>query len=312
MKKIVVIGGGTGLSTLLRSIKDYPLDITAVVTMTDDGASTGRLRKDLKILPPGDIRKCIAALSSNEGFLLDLFQYRFPRGLGLKGHSFGNLWITALKEMTGNFETAIEETSRILAIKGAVLPSTLEDVDIIAEFDDRKRIKGESKIVRYGYQHQIKKIHLSKKAEANPKAIDAIKKADYIFIGPGSLYTSIIPNFLLDKIKDAVRQSEAPKAYISNVSTERGETDNLGLHGHCQILHENGVYPDAVIFNNRYFPPGAGDGYISPVLLDCLLCMKCNVIEVDLLNNENPLYHDEEKLGTALYKLISGRKIKRL
>lgn len=306
MKKIVAIGGGSGLSTLLRGIRDYPAQITAIVTMTDDGASSGLLRKDLGILPPGDIRKCIAALSEEETLLLNLFQYRFRKGIGLKGHNLGNLLIGAMKDMTGSFESAIEEISDILNIKGQVLPASLTDVHLGAEFENGHRLVGESKITRYGYKNKIKKVYLTKAIKANPKVIEAIKEADLILVGPGSLYTSILPNFLIKDLLKAYLDSKATKIFISNVSTERGETENLGLNAHLEILRKYSVSFDQILANSVKFKEMSGDGYVCPVEIDVE-----GVIKVPVVDNEEPLFHDAQKLGKEVWKLaLKNKKLK--
>lgn len=301
MKKIVAIGGGTGLSTLLRGIRTYPADITAVVTMTDDGASSGSLRKDLGILPPGDIRKCIAALSEDESLLIDLFQYRFKRGIGLKGHSLGNILIGALKEMTGSFETAVEGTSRLLKINGKVFPASLSDVHLIAEFENGKVIEGESKITKYGYANKIKKINLTKKIKANPKVLNAIEQADLILIGPGSFYTSIIPNFLIGEILKTYQQSNAIKVFICNVSTERGETEGFTVEDHLDVLSDHGIEVDKVLINSNIFKDNSGDGFLNPVLAkgNCDKYVFTNLVDV-----KNMLYHDETKLSNEIWKIV--------
>lgn len=305
MKKVVVIGGGTGLATLLRGLRDYPIDISAIVTMTDDGASSGRLRKDFDMLPPGDIRNCIAALSENETSLIDLFQYRFKNGLGLRGHSLGNLLITAMGEMTGSFERAIEEVSRLLRIKGRVLPATLEDVNLIAKFTDGKEIVGESKITKYGYQQKIEKIRLSKNAKTNPAAIEAILKADLIIIGPGSFYTSVITNFLQKELLKAADSSKAFKLYVCNVSTERGETSNFSVSDHLKELEAYGIFVDGVLVNNLLFSSGSGDGFVSPVECDTDNIEGKMVILADVVNEKNPLYHDSDKLAEIIWSFLS-------
>lgn len=303
MKKIVVIGGGTGLSTLLRGIKEYRFDITAIVTMTDDGASTGRLRREVGILPPGDIRKCIAALAKNETELLDLFNHRFKRGFGISGHSMGNLFLTALRDMSGSFEGAVEMASDILNIKGQVLPATLQDVHLGAEFADGMRIMGEHKITQYGYVMRIKNVFLSKEANANPKAVKAINGADVIIVGPGSLFTSIIPNFLHKEIKSEYRKSKAQKIYICNVSTERGETEKFKVSDHISELTKYGVDFDSVIVNSKMFAKGAGDGYVEPVEID----MKGGkIILANVSSIKNPLYHDHKKLAKAVSDIIKS------
>jgi len=305
MKKVVVIGGGSGLATLLRGLRDYPLDITAIVTMTDDGASSGRLRKDLKLLPPGDIRKCIAALSENETALTDLFEYRFKSGVGLAGHSLGNLLISAMKDLTGNFERGIEEISTLLNIKGKVLPATLEDVNLIGCFDDGKCVMGESKITRYGYGHKITSLALSQKTKTNPKVLTAISAADVIFIGPGSLYTSILPNFLQNELLAVFDKSTGRKIYICNASTERGETDNFTVADHLRVLEQYKVGFDTVLVNNHDFPVGSGDGFVSPVSANCEGVERYQLLFADLVDEKNPLYHDSTKLGAEAWRIAS-------
>jgi uncharacterized cofD-like protein len=308
MKKVVVIGGGSGLATLLRGLRDYPLDITAVVTMTDDGASSGRLRRDFGLLPPGDIRKCIAALSENETALTDLFEYRFKKGLGLAGHSLGNLLIGAMKDMTGNFERAVEEISRLLNIKGQVLPATLDNVNLVATFEDGIKIVGESKITKYGYQHKIKQISLTKEIKTNPKVLKAIELADVIFIGPGSLYTSIVPNFLQTKMSKALTETQALRVYICNVSTERGETDGFSAGDHIKVLEKYQVNFDIVLLSSNIFPVGSGDGYVIPVSPNCGGNNHYQLIYADLINEDNPLYHDSTKLGAEAWQIIGKSK----
>jgi uncharacterized cofD-like protein len=302
MKKIVVIGGGSGLATLLRGIRDLPVDITAIVTMTDDGASSGRLRRDFGILPPGDIRKCITALSSDEAKLTELFQYRFSNGFGLKGHSLGNLIISALREMTGNFELAIEEISTILNIKGRVIPATLDDINLAAKYDDGHRVVGESSIAKYGYKHRIEKVYLTKKPKTNPRAISAISDADIILVGPGSLYTSVIPNFLQDRLLNAYVQSKARKIYICNVSTERGETTGFDAENHVKVLEGYGVRADFVMVNNRDFSGEVGDGYISKVTYSG---NDPKYRSSDIVDLKKPLYHDSFKLSREVSRIIA-------
>ncbi len=311
MKKVVAIGGGSGLSTLLRSIRDYPLEISAIVTMTDDGASTGKLRRELDVLPPGDIRKCIAALSDNEDLLLELFQYRFRKGPGLKGHSLGNLFLTAAKDIYGNFELAVEGISDTFSTRGKVIPSTLDDTHLVAEFKDKKRIKGESKITKYGYNHKVRKILLDPVARANPKAVSAIREAQYILVGPGSLFTSILPSFLLKEIFESYEVSRAKKIYVCNVSTERGETDGFSVQDHLDVLAEYKIKFDLALYNNKNFRENTGSEFTAPVKYK-EVSSQCNLYGADLLNTINPLYHDVEKLGEEIWRLVTtfgqGRK----
>jgi uncharacterized cofD-like protein len=310
MKKVVAIGGGSGLATLLRALRDYPIEITAVVTMTDDGASTGRLRKSFDILPPGDIRQCIAALSSNEDLLLELFQYRFRQGAGIKGHSLGNLFISAARDVYGNFESAIEGMCELFSIKGQVLPSTLENIELMAEFDNGKKVRGESKITKAGYSRKIKRVFLNRRAKSNKKAIEAIKTADFILIGPGSLYTSILPNFLLPKILSSYQKSRASKIYICNVSTERGETDNFSVSDHIKTLNQYGIFFERALINDKKFKKRLGDGYIIPVVIDQNLSdgHLGDVVAKDLVDKKNPLYHDIDKLGKEIWSLLLKRR----
>jgi uncharacterized cofD-like protein len=233
--KIVVVGGGTGLSTMLRGLKEYSANITAVVTVADDGGSSGRLRREIGVLPPGDIRNCLAALSDEEKLMTELFQYRFRAGDGLVGHSFGNLFLTAMSEVTGDLEQAIAASSKVLAVRGEVLPATLSDMHLWADLADGRHIEGESnitdargKIVRLGCTPA--------NPPALPKAVKAIQEADLIIIGPGSLYTSIIPNLLVPQISAAIAQSQAPKIYVCNIMTQAGETQGYSVGDHIRAI----------------------------------------------------------------------------
>jgi uncharacterized cofD-like protein len=301
MKNIVVIGGGTGLSTLLRGLKKYPYNITAIVTMTDDGASTGRLRRETGMLPPGDIRKCIAALAKNESDVLALFNYRFKKGFGIAGHSMGNLFLAALSDQHGGFEEAIEKASDILNIKGRVIPATLEDVHLGAEFTDGMRIMGQVRIAQYGYKMKIKSLFLNKPAISNPRAVQAIEKADVILVGPGSLYTSIIPNFLHEEIRESFNKSLAKKIYIANVSTERGETDGYKLSDHVKEIEKYAGDFNLVLANSLLFDKGSGDGYVDPVELDL---ENAKIFLADIRDKDNPLYHSSEKLTKKINEII--------
>jgi len=233
--KIVAIGGGTGLSTLLRGLKDYSSNITAIVTVADDGGSSGRLRREIGVLPPGDIRNCLAAFADEEKLLTELFQYRFSAGDGLVGHSFGNLFLTAMSDITGDLEQAIVASSRVLAIRGEVLPATLTDVNLWAQLDDGRRIEGESSITQA--KGKILKIGCTpENPPALPRALEAILEADYIIIGPGSLYTSIIPNLLVPEIAIAISESKAPRIYVCNIMTQEGETQGYSVAEHIRAI----------------------------------------------------------------------------
>ena len=250
--KIVAIGGGTGLSTMLKGIKKITNNITAVVTVGDDGGSSGKLREELGVLPPGDIRSCIAALADDEDLVAKLFQYRFKDCAGLSGHSFGNLFLTAMCSITGDMVRAVKESSKVLSIRGRVLPSTLDDMRLVAEMDDGSIIKGESNIPESG-----KKIKRLFSEPSNCKALEdviwAIHDADLIILGPGSLYTSVIPNLLIKDIAKAVNDSKAKKIYVCNIMTQPGETDGFKVSDHIKTLIRHAKFDkimDAVLVNN--------------------------------------------------------------
>ncbi len=240
--KIVAIGGGTGLSTLLRGLKAYSANITAIVTVADDGGSSGRLRREIGVLPPGDIRNCLAALASEEKLLTELFQYRFRAGDGLIGHSFGNLFLTAMSDITGDLEQAIAASSNVLAVRGRVLPATLSDMRLWAELADGRRIEGESNITKAG--GNIVKIGCTPAhPPALPKALQAIEEADYIILGPGSLYTSVIPNLLVPEITHALAKRckggetpPVPCIYVCNIMTQPGETQGYSVGDHIRAI----------------------------------------------------------------------------
>ena len=236
--KIVAVGGGTGLSMLLKGIKHITNNITAVVTVGDDGGSSGRLREEMGILPPGDIRNCIAALAGDEDLVTKLFQYRFKTGEGLEGHSFGNLFLTALCSITGDMVRAVKESSNVLSIRGRVLPSTLDDMKLVAEMEDGRIIHGESNIPEA--HGKIKRLFTDPQ---NCKALDdvivAIKDADLIILGPGSLYTSVIPNLLIKEISEEIAKSNAKKIYVCNIMTQPGETDSYNVSDHVNALMQH-------------------------------------------------------------------------
>ena len=260
--KIVAIGGGTGLSMLLKGIKHITNNITAVVTVGDDGGSSGRLREELGILPPGDIRNCIAALADDEDLVTKLFQYRFKSGEGLEGHSFGNLFLTALCSITGDMVRAVKESSNVLSIRGRVLPSTLDDMKLVAEMEDGRVIHGESNIPEA--HGKIKRLYTDpRNCKALDEVIFAIRNADLIILGPGSLYTSVIPNLLIEEISKEVVASSAKKIYVCNIMTQPGETDGYSASDHIQALmqHANSrKLIDAVLVND-FLPTNLADKY---------------------------------------------------
>ncbi len=231
LPRVVVIGGGTGVFNILTSLKKYPLDLSAIVTIADDGGSSGMLREDFGILPPGDIRRALVALAPETSTkIIELFNYRFNVGSGLKGHSFGNLFLTALERINGDFNKAIKDAGKILNIKGRVIPISLKQCKLVAQLDDGSFIFGETNIdipKKYRKNFTIKKLFLNQPIAANPEALKAIERADYIVVGPGDLYTSIIPNFLVSKVKNSFKKSIAKKIYLCNIMTKFSETNSF-------------------------------------------------------------------------------------
>lgn len=251
IKRVVVFGGGTGLSTILRGLKRYPIDLTAIVTVADDGGSSGRLFDQYDIPPPGDIRQVMAALSDVEPLIEKMFQYRFEGSDDLKGHSLGNLMLAALTTITGDFARAVEQMGLVLNIKGKVLPAANQRITLHAELEDGSIITGESKIPLYG--RRIRNVFISPQdVKPLPETAETIEKADLIIFGPGSLYTSILPTILVQDIRDAVLASRAKKVYISNLTTQRGETFRYTASEHVQALYDHAGEPflDAVLVNN--------------------------------------------------------------
>ncbi len=305
--KIVVIGGGTGLSTLLRGIKEYTTNVTAIVTVADDGGSSGRLRRELGVLPPGDFRNCIAALADAEPLMTKLFQYRFSEGSGLDGHSFGNLFIVAMSGVTGSFEQAIRESGRVLAVRGQILPSTIENVTLCAELADEVHVAGESQISLSN--KAIKRVYLQPEYPmAYPEAIRAILDADYIVVGPGSLYTSILPNLLVRDLASALVASKALKVYVCNVATQRGETDNFTVKDHVEALLRH--LPDNpfhfVLVNDKVGAVLPAHWHVNqvPPSVDDLKLEGADVVQADVVDPKNPLRHDPKKLAQALMRLF--------
>ncbi|BDH62914.1 gluconeogenesis factor [Lysinibacillus sp. PLM2] len=286
---IVVIGGGTGLSTLLRGLKKYPFDITAIVTVADDGGSSGRLRDDYDIPPPGDIRNVIAALSHAEPLVEQMFQYRFAHSVDLGGHSLGNLMLTALTDITGDFSHAIAEMSKVLNVHGKVIPAANKKITLNAELIDGSFIVGESKIP--SSHLPIKRVFLEPKhVKPLPEAIRAIQTADIILIGPGSLYTSIIPNLLVNEIGEAVVKAKGRKIYICNLMTQKGETLKYNACDHVQAIYDHVGKPclDSILVNNFELPSPIKENYkeenAEPVSVDVqkLEMMGLEVIKKDI------------------------------
>lgn len=310
--KVVAIGGGTGLSMLLRGIKKITNNITAVVTVGDDGGSSGRLREEMGVLPPGDIRNCIAALADDEDLITTLFQYRFDMGEGLKGHSFGNLFLTALCSITGNMVRAVKESSNVLSIRGRVLPATLDDMKLAAEMEDGRIVHGESSIPEA--HGKIKRLFTEPaECKALPEVLTAIKDADLIIMGPGSLYTSVIPNLLVKEIAQAVAKAKAKKIYVCNIMTQPGETDNYSVSSHVNaILTHAGSSDvlDAVLVNNsipKNISPAYAEHNSYPVVLDNenLNPTGVKLVSTKLLEEEKSknglVRHSSSRVARAVY-----------
>lgn len=312
---VVALGGGTGLSTLLHGLKEYTSNITAIVTVADDGGSSGRLREEFDMLPPGDIRNCLVALADAEPLMGKLFQFRFKEGQGLKDHNFGNLFITAMLKVTGDFEKAVKESSKVLAIRGSVVPSTLARVTLIAEYKDGTRTIGESKIPHMSTP--IKRLFIKPSdCKATLEAIEAIKKAEIILFGPGSLYTSIMPNLLIPDIHKELAASKALKVYICNVMTQHGETDGFKASDHLKaIIAHTG--PDIVthcIVNTGKIPENLLDRYKEeaayPVVSDAseIEKMGYKTVKGNVINTENYVRHNPYELAKIVSNIASARR----
>jgi uncharacterized cofD-like protein len=308
--KIVAIGGGTGLSTLLRGLKRRTSNLTAIVTVSDDGGSSGRLQKELGVLPPGDVRNCLVALADDEALVTDLFRYRFTEGEGLSGHSFGNLFLAAMSGITGNFDHAIKESSRVLNIVGRVLPSTLGVVQLCAELDDGTVLRGESNIS--AATRPIKRVFFDPQAAAPlEEVISAIRDADAIVLGPGSLFTSVAPNFLVSRIAREVAAAHAVKMYVCNVMTQPGETDGMTAADHVEALLRNSGERvcDYAIVNDE--PPSrllgayAEEGQV-PVEPDCdrIAALGVEPVTAAVIGETQMVRHDPEKLASVVLGII--------
>ncbi len=321
---IVAIGGGTGLSTLLKGLKSYSNNITAIVNVSDDGGSSGVLREQLGVQPPGDIRNCLAALSNEEPTLTRLFQYRFSGGTGLEGHSFGNLFLSALTTITGSLEKAVQASSKVLAVQGQVLPATNTDVRLWAELEDGEKIFGESNISRS--KQMISRIgYLPENPSALPSALESIKEADLIVLGPGSLYTSLLPNLLVPEIVGALLQNSAPKIYISNLMTQPGETDGLDVLQHIKSIERqlsnfgvrNRIF-NAILSQVPFEKSPLVDYYQSKGAVP-VICNKQKLVEDGYYVLQAPLYsrkitptlrHDPRRLARAV--MFMYKKLKKI
>jgi uncharacterized cofD-like protein len=310
---IMVIGGGTGLSVLLKGLKRYTSRLTAMVTVSDDGGSSGRLRTELGVLPPGDIRNCLVALAETETLMNKVFQHRFLQGGSLQGHNLGNLLLVAMTEITGDFISAIREVSKVLAVRGKVLPATLEPVILGGIMEDGRQVLGETAI--RDYPASIKEVFLVPECGPLPETLQAINEADAIIIGPGSLYTSIIPNLLVKGIVEAITSSRAPKFYISNIMTEEGETDNFTAAEHLKVIqrHTGKQIVDYAVVNTGKIDEERLKRYIEEKAVpvksstDEIAKMGINIIERDLVSDNEVAWHDADKLARVILEKISTK-----
>ena len=325
--KIVTLGGGTGLSTLLRGLRDLsaeleraagapPLDLAAIVTVSDDGGSSGRLRRDFDILAPGDIRNCMVALAEDETLLTKLFQHRFQTGKGLEGHNFGNLFLAALTEVTGDFHEAIKTSSEVLAIRGRIFPSTLENVKLEAELASGRSLLGETRITGSG--GGIRRMRLRpRECRPVPEALQAIEEADLITLGPGSLYTSVIPNLLVTDVAETLVRAKGRTVYVSNLMWEPGETDGYSAADHLRAVYEHtgpGIV-DVVVINNETASPRALERYAKqsafPVEADedRLRELGVEVVSASLLADGPVVRHETDTLARLLVReAVAGRR----
>ncbi len=308
--RIVAIGGGTGLSVLLSGLKQHSSNLTAVVTVADDGGSSGLLRSGLGVLPPGDIRSCLVALADDESLMSRLFQYRFPRDGGLQGHSFGNLFVAALAAVTGDFERAIQESTSVLNVRGRVLPATLQSVTLHAELQGGERVAGETSIT--ASERLPLRVWLEPgRPRAMPEALAAISAADLVVLGPGSVYTSVMPNLLIPEVRDALKQTRARVVYVCNVMTQPGETDGYSAADHVSALCRHGaagVIDDVVVNDtpvSRDLAAVYGAGGAAPVVADdrALAALGVRVVHARLAHEGDFFRHDSAKLADAVMRL---------
>ncbi len=309
--RVVAVGGGNGLAALLRGLKTHTSNLTAVVTMADDGGSSGLLRRDMGMPPPGDLRNCLVALADDESMMSRLFQYRFPDGGGLQGHSFGNLFMVALAEVTGDFERAVQESTHVLKVRGRVLPSTLDDVVLHAQLEGGGQVSGESTIT--AAERLPRRVWLTPSAPRPlPQAIAALRRADLVVLGPGSLYTSVIPNLLIPEVRAAIKETRGWVVYVCNVMTQPGETDGYTAADHLDALQRHGLTGliDAVLVNDT---PVSADLVASYRLLgarpvavdgDRLRAAGVKVIHAQVAAESNVVRHDSERLAQALLRMV--------
>jgi uncharacterized cofD-like protein len=317
--RVVSIGGGTGLSTLLRGLKNFRAELSVIVTVTDDGGSSGRLREELGTLPPGDIRNCMIALSEDEHLMSRLFRFRFNSDGALHNHSFGNLFLTAMASVTSDFAEAVRLTSEVLAIKGVIYPSTNSSVQLRAELEDGSWVEGETRITTSG--RRIRRVHLEPPDTLPLKdALEAIHTADLITIGPGSLYTSLIPNMLVNGVVDAVKASRGSKIYVQNIMTQPGETEGFSAADHVHALaeHCDGLLFPNILLNNRMPSAETLQRYeaehAAVVHTDHarLHAMGLNIVERDLLAEDGVIRHDPDRLAGAVFDIAKPLRVARL
>jgi len=310
--RIVVLGGGTGLSTLLRGLKKYSSSLTAIVTVTDDGGSSGALRRELGVLPPGDIRNCLVALSGEENLMARLFQYRFPGVGSLAKHSFGNLFLTAMAALSGGFDKGIARAGEVLAIRGQVLPVTLSSVTLEARLSDGNLVQGETNIARSNKPIERLTICPSPPPAA-PRVIEAIADADAVVIGPGSLYTSVIANLLVKGVVPALRRTRAPKIYVSNIMTQPGETNGFSADDHLSAIEEHGAdnLMDYMIVNSGRIPQAVLRRYARqdsfPVSIDATRSRGSIMIRANMVCPEGYARHDSRRLAKVIMNIVARR-----
>src|ERR1700682_5178340 len=302
--RIVAIGGGDGLSSLLRGLKTYTSNLYAIVTVADDGGSSGRLRDEYRILPPGDFRQCLIALADAEPLMKQLFDHRFKEG-SLNGHSFGNLFIMAMADVTGNFEHALRESGKVLAVKGTIVPSTLQDVTLVASINGGM-VEGESKIPQQNAP--ISHVFLKPDgAQGNPEAVQAILNAELIVIGPGSLYTSIMPNLLVEGMVEAIKASPALKVYICNLAAQEGETDGYGVSDYLRVIYEHAganLFDFVLVNSNLSHTPTGGQTKVVFKPTDMTRHPEVRFIAADVVNVRLPSHHDSDKLARTIMRKV--------
>jgi len=302
--RIVAIGGGTGLSSLLRGLKTYTSNLSVIVTVADDGGSSGRLRDEYRVLPPGDFRQCLIALADAEPLMKQLFDHRFKEG-SLDGHSFGNLFIMAMADVTGNFEHALRESGKVLAVKGTIVPSTLQDVTLVASING-SNVEGESKIPKQN--GRISQVFLKPDgAQVNPEAAQAILNAELVVIGPGSLYTSILPNLLVEGMVEAIKASPALKVLVCNLASQHGETDGYGVGDYIRVIHDHvgsNLFDFVLVNSNHSHMPTGGQSQVVFKADDAARHPEVRFIAADVVNVRIPSHHDPEKLARVIMRKV--------